>query len=75
MSLKEHRYWIGTQPDPDDRLQIVVSESDHARISSVLKIDAPATVFDLLSEKNVTVQRADCGLGCRCALELVPEEF
>jgi hypothetical protein len=64
------RWWIGNEPNPDDRLQIVVSASDAKRQPA----HGDTRVFqvtDLLTGKRMRLRRADCGLGCQCALELV----
>jgi hypothetical protein len=66
-----HRLWIGTQSNPDDRLQIVVSQADLDLIPS-RGTRGKARVTDLLTGKVLTVRRASCGLPrCLCALELV----
>lgn len=66
-----HRLWIGTQSNPDDRLQIVVSQSDMDMIPA-RGTTGTAYVTDLLTGKSMTVRRASCGLPrCLCALELV----
>lgn len=69
--MAENRFWIGLQEDPDDRRQIVVSDADVRVIREAMQspTDEPETVTDLLTGQTVTVRRADCGLGCRCALE------
>jgi hypothetical protein len=61
--------WIGTNPDPDDRLQIQVNEADYEAVDD--RSDEPFTVTDQRTGRVLTVARGDCGLGCRCALVLV----
>lgn len=65
--------WIGTEPNPNDRLILTVSDADaeNVRPASIVGI---VEVTDVTTNKKYRVQRADCGLGCRCALELVPED-
>lgn len=63
--------WIGTQPNPDDRLQIDVTEPDHIRVKQLVEIGEKVTVTDLRTGRRVTVARASCGLDCACALELI----
>ena len=68
-----HRLWIGTQPNPEDRLQIVVSQAD-IDIIPARGSRGTARVTDLLTGKLLTIRRASCGLPhCLCALELVRE--
>jgi hypothetical protein len=69
----EIRWWVGTQPEPEYRLQIVVSAEDAAKQPE----RGDASVFevkDKLTGKRVRLRRADCGLGCMCALEIAPGE-
>ena len=65
-----HKLWIGTQPEPDDRLQIEVEEDIDVHD---LSDDQVVTVTDLRTGIDYDIRRADCGAGCRCALELVGE--
>lgn len=65
--------WIGTEPNPNDRLIITISEADAQKVLPEF-IDGIVEVTDVTTDKQYRVQRADCGLGCRCALELAPEE-
>lgn len=66
-----HRLWIGTQPNPDDRLQIVVSQADLDLIPA-RGTRGTVRVTDMLTGKLLTIRRASCGLPrCLCALELV----
>jgi hypothetical protein len=63
------RLWIGNQPNPDDRAQIVVSQADYVLIPSRGSRGA-ATVTDQLTGKVLRIRRASCGLPhCMCALE------
>lgn len=52
-----HRLWIGTQTNPDDRLQIVVSQADVQRIPA-RGSRGRAQVTDMLTGKALTVRRA-----------------
>lgn len=66
------QFWIGTQPEPEDRTVIKVYYGDSKAIREHQENGtAEVSVFDLTSEKMVRVRRAACGLGCRCALEFV----
>jgi hypothetical protein len=66
-----HRLWIGTQPEPADRLQIVVSQADLDLIPARGGFGT-ARVTDLLTGRFLTLERVSCGLpNCRCALEEV----
>ena len=66
-----HRLCIGTQPDPDQRTQIVVSQADYDLLPS-RGLRGSAIVTDTLTGKVVRVRRASCGLPhCLCALEFV----
>jgi hypothetical protein len=64
----EVRWWIGTSNDPAKRLQIVVSEADAAK-HPPHGDTRRFVVTDLLTGKRIRIRRADCGLGCQCALE------
>lgn len=64
----EIRWWVGTEPDPDKRLQIVVSAEDAAK--QPRHGDTTwFTVTDTITGTEMRLRRADCGLGCQCALE------
>ena len=65
---KTVRWWIGNQPDPADRLQIAVSAKD-AMKQPEHGDTRRFIVTDLLTGKRIRLRRADCGLGCQCALE------
>lgn len=61
--------FIGSQPDPQDRIQIQVSDVDASRIDRLKKDGKEkVTVRDGFSGRKVTVKSAPCGLGCHCAL-------
>jgi len=64
----EVRWWIGTSNDPAKRLQIVVSKADAAK-HPPHGDTRRFVVTDLLTGKRIRIRRADCGLGCQCALE------
>jgi hypothetical protein len=65
--------WIGTDPNPDRRLQVEVSEDDAAKIPGRgTRGTAGATVRDVLTGRQLIVRRASCGIPrCMCALALV----
>jgi hypothetical protein len=68
-----YRLWIGNQANPDDRLQILVSQADYDLIPS-RGTRGTVQVTDTLTGKLLTIRRASCGLPhCLCALELVSE--
>jgi hypothetical protein len=70
---KGHRLWIGSQPDPADRLQIVVSQADLDLIPARGGYGT-ARVTDLLTGRLLTLERVECGAqGCRCALEEIAQ--
>jgi hypothetical protein len=62
------RLWIGTQPDPKDRRQILITLEDQGKRS---KDEDIFVVTDHLTGERLTIRRGDCGAGCKCALELV----
>ena len=66
-------YWIGTQDDPDDRKQIRVSDDVAAEIDSLFSYLSEDSILyvDTLDGQSLRLRRADCGAGCRCALEEV----
>ncbi|HVI07007.1 MAG TPA: hypothetical protein VND65_01810 [Candidatus Binatia bacterium] len=70
------RFWIGSEPEPDKRPQILVDQPDSVLIGNLPygASSAVATVFDHLTNKRVTVRRASCGLNCYCALAFVTEK-
>ena len=68
---KAYTLWIGTEPDPNDRLQIDVSEVDFNRVP-IRGRRGSVTLTDLRTNRLLTVRRASCGIeSCFCALELV----
>jgi len=50
------------------RSYVHVSAEDAAKRNGT---DAPFEVFDHVTKKRMVLVRAECGLGCRCALALV----
>jgi len=67
----ETRLFIGNNPDPKLREQIVVSDADLAKIPPRGQRGS-ATVLDLISGQTVTIRHASCGIRrCLCALEFV----
>jgi hypothetical protein len=69
--------YIGNDPLPQARRRIVLSDEDDARATRYLggnAFGAPIALVDLLTGERLIVRRQDCGLGCRCALELVRTE-
>lgn len=63
---------IGTQPNPNDRRQVEVGQEDALCVRRLMGSqvpDATVIVFDYARKEYVTLRRADCGLGCRCALD------
>jgi hypothetical protein len=62
------RWWIGTDSDSEKGLQIVVSAVDAAKYPPHGDTRR-FIVTDLLTGKRIRIRRADCGLGCQCALE------
>ena len=66
-------YFVGNQPEPEDRTKILISLADSEKIEALPKgpSAAVATVYDNNTEQMVSVRRADCGLSCYCALEFV----
>lgn len=69
-SEKTVRLWIGNDPDPEDRQQIVVSQADAARIPPRGGPSRKVTkVTDLLTGRSMKLRRASCGLpNCYCAV-------
>ena len=68
-------FYVGNQPDPKDRVKIDVddADSDALILTGLVNGRKPyqVTVFDQITQKNVTVADEACGLGCRCALRFV----
>lgn len=64
--------WIGNQPNPDDRLRLSLSKADRERANRIPRDSTETvTVYDIRTGKYYEITRADCGLGCRCAMGLV----
>jgi hypothetical protein len=38
------------------------------------EVAGPIRVRDIVTQSTHTIARADCGLGCRCAIEIVKSE-
>lgn len=70
------KFWIGTQPRPEDRFQILVSPVDAEKIRSLPRGSSKwiAEVEDRKSGLAAFIRRADCGGGCFCALEFDGDE-
>lgn len=66
------KIWIGTHPDPNDRLIVEVSEADYRRIAEAKGTDDVVAFADALTGTKYRVRYASCGASCRCALVLVP---
>ena len=66
-------YYIGTQPDPEDRKQIQVSDEQAEDIDTAFYYLSEDSILyvDTLDGQSLKLRRADCGAGCRCALEEV----
>lgn len=62
------KLYIGTQPNPEDRFILDVSSKDAEKIHGPKPFFARVT--DQTTGKKYWLRDADCGLGCRCALEL-----
>lgn len=69
--MKTRKLWIGTQPNPNDRLIVEVSEQDYQRIAAAKGTSAAISFYDALTGTPYTVRYADCGASCKCALQLV----
>ena len=65
--------FAGNEAYPLLRAHMMVSEADCDRFDSLLKGQSSETVviFDTVSNQEYEVRRADCGLGCYCAAEIV----
>lgn len=61
--------YIGNQDDPEDRLKVKVNKADHDRVPP--PDGEHLTITDQSTGRQLVVRRADCGAGCKCALELV----
>lgn len=75
MTVRTRKLWIGTEPEPNDRLIVEVSEEDYERIAAAKGTEHVVSFTDALTGTKYFVQYADCGASCRCALELVPEKY
>jgi hypothetical protein len=69
-------FWVGNHPNPDDRTPIRVNQSSAAMIERATQRALRGEhfeleVFDLISDRWVTVADETCGLSCRCALRFV----
>jgi hypothetical protein len=67
------KLWIGTEPEPNDRLIVEVTEEDYQRIAAAKGTDQVVSFNDALTTTFYQVRYVDCGASCRCALELVEE--
>lgn len=63
---------VGTQPDPRDRVHMRLSRADGDAVMNLGPTDT-VEVLDLATGVRAVLRRADCGLGCRCAVEFVDE--
>jgi hypothetical protein len=64
-------WWIGNQPDPDDRRRIEVSPLDDRKVED-LERDTIVEVIDLLTGETLRLRRISCGAGCACAIGIAP---
>lgn len=69
--MRTRKLYIGTEPEPNDRLIVEVTEEDYLRIAQAKGTPAIVKFEDALTQTQYRVRYADCGLRCRCALELV----
>lgn len=66
-----HTIYIGTQPDPEDRLSFPISRQDYLALPPRNSTDEE-TITNLDTGEQLRVRRASCGLdNCNCALEIV----
>lgn len=64
--------WVGNELDPNDRLHLDVSDADLAKVRGLMRDESVhVTVTDIPSGERYVLRRADCGLGCMCAVALV----
>jgi hypothetical protein len=64
--------WIGTEPEPDDRAKIEVSQEDYNFLDDLDRDDDKGLeVFDYRTSGYVRIRWASCGASCRCAMEFV----
>lgn len=59
-------------PGSRRRVMILVSDDDFARVNGAGHAGRGTTVTDLVCGDEFTLRRAACGLGCRCAVEILP---
>lgn len=71
MSQPTRKLFIGTEPEPLDRLIVEVSEFDYERISNAKGTSRIVKFTDALTGTAYRVRFTDCGASCKCALELV----
>jgi hypothetical protein len=65
-----HTLYIGTQPEPEERTQIQVSDEDMAAIAAVRGLEGVRLVVtDLTTGHDQYIKTADCGLSCYCAVD------
>ena len=68
------KLWIGTDEDPDKRLVVEISDEDARMVNKHLYREDTGRVIveviELVTEKKYRIRSADCGLSCRCAVEL-----
>jgi hypothetical protein len=64
------RWYLGTDDNPNNREQVVISAKDAAK-RPMNGDTSTFVVTDLLTRKRIKLRRADCGLGCQCAIERV----
>lgn len=70
-------FYIGNEPNPDDRLTVQVSPEEFDRVCKIIHGKKPfeITISDVNTGTAYTVKDADCGLpSCRCAFELVSKK-
>lgn len=66
--------FVGTEKEPADRRVLEVSDEDWSRVVPFLRGGVDGTVVtDLVTNHRCQLRSADCGLGCRCALEITSE--
>jgi exo-beta-1,3-glucanase (GH17 family) len=70
------KFWVGNQGNPADRTAIQVNQSSAAVIESATQRAIrgehfEVEVFDLLSDRWVTLADESCGQSCRCGLRFI----
>lgn len=64
--------FIGADADPSARRRVLMTHEEGLRLAALpYDGDDTVTFMDLMTYETLTVVRADCGLGCKCALEVV----